>query len=154
VPINIRGLAPLLQVFDMPTAIHFYRDVLGFKVVSTSQPSRGDDVGFALLRFKGTEVMLNTAYDEGERPPQPDPARVAAHDDTCLYFGCEELDEAYQHLVAHGVKARPPKIAHYGMKQLYTKDPDGFNVCFQWPATQEAHDHWVADYGIAPKKIG
>jgi hypothetical protein len=27
-PINIRGLAPLLQVFDMPTSVHFYRDVL------------------------------------------------------------------------------------------------------------------------------
>jgi glyoxylase I family protein len=153
-PANIRGMVPLLQVFDMPTAIHFYRNVLGFKVMSTSQPSRGDDVGWALLSFKAIELMLNSAYDEGERPPQPDPARVVAHDDVCLYFGCEELDEAYQHLVAHGVHARPPKVAPYGMRQLYAKDPDGFNVCFQWPATQEMHDKWVADYGIAPKKIG
>ena len=32
-PIEVRGLAPLLQVYDMPTSIHFYRDLLGFELV-------------------------------------------------------------------------------------------------------------------------
>ena len=36
--IEIRGMAPLLQVFDMPTSIAFYRDVLGFQVKTTSNP--------------------------------------------------------------------------------------------------------------------
>ena len=39
--IEIRGMAPLLQVFDMPTSIAFYRDVLRFEVVTTSKP-RGE----------------------------------------------------------------------------------------------------------------
>ena len=30
--IEIRGMAPLFQVFDMPTSVAFYRDVLGFEV--------------------------------------------------------------------------------------------------------------------------
>jgi len=132
--VDIRGMAPLLFVFDMPTAIHFYRDALGFKVNTTSQPSRGDDVGWALLSFNGVEVMLNTAYDEGERPAAPDPARIAAHGDTCLYFGCQDLDGAYQHLRAHGLDVKEPKVAPYGMKQLYAADPDGYGICFQWPA--------------------
>lgn len=34
--LDIHGIAPLLQVFDMPTSIHFYRDVLGFEIVQTS----------------------------------------------------------------------------------------------------------------------
>ena len=34
----IRGLASLLQVFDMPRSIHFYRDLLGFEVLRTSRP--------------------------------------------------------------------------------------------------------------------
>ena len=29
---DIHGVAPLLQVFDMPTSIRFYRDVLGLTV--------------------------------------------------------------------------------------------------------------------------
>ncbi len=148
-PVDIRGLAPLLQVFDMPTSIHFYRDVVGFEV--TARSGATDDCGWASLRFKGVEIMLNTAYDAGERPLEPDPARVAGHDDTCLFFGCEDLDGTYQHLLAHGLKVKPPRVAPYGMRQLSVKDPDGFGLCFQWPATQEMYDSWVAAYGVEPK---
>jgi glyoxylase I family protein len=132
--IAVRGLCPLLQVFDMPTALRFYRDVLGFVEVETS--GQGDDVGWAWLRHGEAAVMLNTAYDEGERPPAPDPARVAAHADTSLFLGCEDLEAAYAHLVAHGVKADPPKVAPYGVKQLYATDPDGYRLCLQWPARE------------------
>jgi len=132
--IEIRGLAPLFQVFDMPTSIAFYRDVLGFEVVGTSNPG-GDRFDWALLRLNGVELMLNTAYEDHERPPAPDPARIAAHNDAAIYFGCPDVDAAYAHLCAHGVKVKEPKIAPYGMKQLYVTDPDGYNLCFQWAAT-------------------
>lgn len=132
--IAIRGLCPLIQVFDMPTSLRFYRDVLGFAEVQKS--GQGDDVGWAWLRHGDAEVMLNTAYDVGERPSMPDTARVAAHADTILFVGCQDLDAAYAHLRAHGVRAEPPKVAPYGMKQLYASDPDGFGVCFQWPVDQ------------------
>jgi glyoxylase I family protein len=131
----LRGLCPLLQVFDMPTALRFYRDVLGFAEVEKS--GQGDDVDWAWLRHGEAAVMLNTAYESDKRPPTRDPARVAAHADTCLFFGCEDLEGAHAHLVSHGVKADPPKVAPYGMKQLYATDPDGYGLCLQWPA-QEA----------------
>ena len=79
--IEIKGMAPLLQVFDMPASIVFYRDVLGFQVVATSQPGE-ERFGWALLRLHGVELMLNTAYEDDSRPAEPDPARIAAHDDT------------------------------------------------------------------------
>ena len=131
--IEIRGMAPLLQVFDMPTSIKFYRDALGFEVVTISTP-RGGHFDWALLRLNGVELMLNTAYEEDARPPAPDQARFAAHEDTCLYFGCPEVDAAYAYLRARGVAAKEPKVAPYGMKQLYLSDPDGYSICFQWPA--------------------
>jgi glyoxylase I family protein len=131
--LEIRGMAPLLQVFDMPTSIAFYRDVLGFEVVTTSKPG-AQHFDWALLRLNGMELMLNTAYEEDSRPPEPDRARVAAHDDTAIYFGCPDVDAAYAHFRARGVTAKQPKVAHYGMKQLYVSDPDGYNLCFQWPA--------------------
>jgi glyoxylase I family protein len=130
--IVVRGLCPLLQVFDMPASIAFYRDVLGFGVVETSRP--GPRFDWAWLRRDGAELMLNTAYEEDQRPPAPDPARVAAHDDTALYFGCPDVDAAYEHLRAHGIAVHEPKVAPYGMKQLYLHDPDGYTLCFQWPA--------------------
>lgn len=131
--IEIRGLAPLLQVFDMPTSIKFYRDVLGFEVVTTSTP-RGEHFDWALLRLNGSELMLNTAYEQDERPPAPDPARTAAHEDASIYFGCPDVDAAYAHIRARGVSVKEPKVAFYGMKQLYLRDPDGYTLCFQWSA--------------------
>jgi catechol 2,3-dioxygenase-like lactoylglutathione lyase family enzyme len=129
--IEIRGMALLLQVFDMPASIAFYLDALGFEVVTTSKPM-GEHFDWALLRLNDVELMLNTAYEEDARPPAPDPARIAAHDDTCLYFGCPDVDVAYAFLRARGVAAKEPKVAPYGMKQLYISDPDGYSLCFQW----------------------
>ena len=78
--IDIRGGCPLLAVFDMPTSIAFYRDVLGFEVIR-------------------------------------------------------------------------PAIVDYGMKQLYVSDPDGFNLCFQWPATEENFARWEVRDGLDPRKV-
>jgi catechol 2,3-dioxygenase-like lactoylglutathione lyase family enzyme len=58
----------------MPTSIKFYRDVLGFEVVQTSQA--GNEFGWALLRLNNAELMLNTAYEDDARPPKADPARL------------------------------------------------------------------------------
>lgn len=132
--IEIRGMAPLLQVFDMPMSVAFYRDVLGFEVVATSKP--GPVFDWALLRLHGVELMLNTAYESDQRPPGPGPARFAAHDDTCLYFSAPDVDAMYVHLRAKGLDVQPPKVAYYGMKQLYMHDPDGYGVCFQWAAAK------------------
>jgi glyoxylase I family protein len=154
--IELRGLCPLLQVFDMPTAVKFYCEILGFEIKGHS-PALSDQAGdfhFVWLDRKGTGLMLNTAYDEGERPAAPDPARVAAHGDTCIYFGWEDLDGLYADLCARGVKtAREPKVAPYGMKQLYLTDPDGYGLCFQWPVTQATYDAWVEAYGIEAKRV-
>ena len=94
-----RGLCPLIQVFDMPASLRFYRDILGFSEV------------------QGT----------------PDPSRVAGHGDIILFLGCGDLDGAHAHLAANGIRADPPKVAPYGMKQLYLNDPDGYGVCLQSP---------------------
>ena len=53
------GLTPLISVFDMPKSLAFYRDVLGFEVVSASPEvvTRGVDsrtgcgLGWELLRL-------------------------------------------------------------------------------------------------------
>ncbi|MFY9550328.1 MAG: VOC family protein [Thermoanaerobaculia bacterium] len=128
--LKVEGVCPLLIVFDMPRSIAFYRDVLGFEVVAAA----GDDCDWALLRLNDTELMLNTAYERDQRPPAPDPGRIAAHIDTALYFGCRDVDAAYAYLRGKGLNVQAPVIRDYGMKQLYLTDPDGYNLCFQWRA--------------------
>jgi catechol 2,3-dioxygenase-like lactoylglutathione lyase family enzyme len=135
--IPVDRLTPLLQVFDMPTAVAFYRDLLGFEVAASSNPRSPDDFDWCLLARDGVELMLNTAYEHDSRPPAPDPARVAAHKDTALFIACPDVDAAHAMLRAKGVTAGSPTIASYGMKQLYLRDPDGYEICLQWPATRE-----------------
>lgn len=127
------SLCPLLQVFAMPASLHFYRDMLGFTVEATSPVQAGDPpFDWAMLRKGDAVLMLNTAYERDERPAMPDPARVAAHEDICLYLGCPDVDGAYRLLSAQGLDLAPPVTAPYGMRQLTLKDPDGYAVCLQW----------------------
>jgi glyoxylase I family protein len=69
-------------------------------------------------------------------PPAPDPARISAHQDTCLYFGAPDVDAVYNLLRSKGMDLAPPKVAPYGMKQLYVRDPDGYHLCLQWTAKE------------------
>lgn len=129
--LKIGGLCPLLQVFDMPTSIGFYRDVLGFEVIGPVP--EGDECDWALLRLNESELMLNTAYEADARPPVADPARIAAHGDTALFFDCADVDAACAYLRSKGIDVSDPVVQDYGMKQLYLKDPDGYEICFQRP---------------------
>ncbi|AYB33142.1 VOC family protein [Chryseolinea soli] len=130
--IALQGMAPLFQVFDMPTAIKFYTEVIGFEVVSTSTP-QGEHFDWALLRRNEIEVMLNTGYEQDQRPSSPDLTRIAAHEDTSLYFGCPDVDAWYAFLLTKGIAVEKPIITGYGWKALYVKDPDGYLLCFHWP---------------------
>jgi glyoxylase I family protein len=129
--LEILGLCPLLSVFDMPTALRFYRDLLGFEVATSDRP--GDDCDWVWLKRIGMELMLNTAYDATRRPPRSDPARIAAHSDTQIYIGCPDPEAAYQYLRASGLDVKPPVVRDFGMRQLFIQDPDGYTLCFQWP---------------------
>ncbi len=135
--IEIQGVAPLLQVFDMPTSVHFYCDLLGFEIVNHSPCYAQGLFHWAMLHKNGVELMLNTAYDEGERPDLPDPARFASHGDIVFYFGCPNVEEAYRHLLENEIAVEPPKTVKYGgryeFKVFSIFDPDGYHLCFQWP---------------------
>jgi glyoxylase I family protein len=86
------------------------------------------------VRLNDVDLMLNTAYEDDERPSAPDPTRIRVHHDTALFFSCPDVDAAYRYLNERGLQMQPPSNAPYGMRQLYFTDPDGFNLCFQWPA--------------------
>jgi uncharacterized glyoxalase superfamily protein PhnB len=134
---QLTGLVPLIQVYDMPRAIGFYRDLLGFALVSASpeiDAPEGRYFHWALLRAGGAEIMLNTAFDAGERPAERDAARWSGHADVTLFIACADVDAAYAELLAKGVELEAPAIAPYGMKQLSLYDPDGYEICLQAPA--------------------
>ncbi len=130
--INIDSITPLVQVFNMRFALGFYRDILGFEVVSNS--GNGDDSSWVWLRLNGCDLMLNDQYEPGHELLSPPPERTRWHSDMCLYFGCRDLDAIYEYLLSKGIAIEPPFVTSYGMKQLYVSDPDNYHLCFQWSA--------------------
>ncbi len=133
---NVKGVCPLLGVYDMPTSVRFYRDMLGFEMVSHSPHLGGDDPDrfhWCWLRLGDAEIMLNSNYEfDEERPVAPEAYRPTDKS-VCLYFGCPDVDGAYEELRARGVDVSAPKIERYGMKNIGLRDPDGFALCFHWP---------------------
>ena len=128
--IEVRGICPLISVFNMPRSLAFYRDILGFQIVSDS--GNGDGSSWVWIRLDGADLMLNDQYEPGHVPDAAPPERQKWHHDTCLYFGADP-DAVYEYLNSRGIDLKPPKDAPYGMRQLYLNDPDGYNLCFQSP---------------------
>jgi glyoxylase I family protein len=125
------GLTPLIGVFDMTKALAFYRDMLGFTVVSASpevETAEGRFSHWMWLRFGEAEIMLNTLYDSNERPLHP-PENTSK--DVVFYIGCSDVESAYQELTKRGLQAERPKVAPYGLKLFSVKDPDGYTLVFQ-----------------------
>lgn len=132
------GMAPLLQVYDMPEALAFYQGVLGFEIVDASpvvDTPEGRFSHWMWLRLGPAHVMLNTAYDEGERPSARVETQQRWHNDVCLYFTCADVDAVHETLRSRIPDLKPPKDVPYGMRQLYLRDPDGYNLCFQTSIT-------------------
>ena len=136
--IDIRGMCPLLEVFDMPTSFRFYTEVLGFEVVEKSDP--GDRFDWVWLHWNDAHLMLNTQYEERNRPAEPDETRRIGHGDTGLFFNTPDVLAVYEHLRSSGVAVEAPVARDYGWTQVYSGDPDGYGLCFQWPTSDLADE--------------
>jgi len=93
-PIGIAGLGQIsIIAHDLPRATAFYRDVLGLPLLFTAGHMAFFDCG-------GVRLMLGPAS-----APELD------HPSSILYFRVPDVDGAYRHLVAMGVKIEaPPRL--------------------------------------------
>jgi glyoxylase I family protein len=130
-PFSPLGLTPLISVWDMPTSLAFYRDLLGFTVFFASpevDTAEGCFSHYMWLKFGAADIMLNTQYDSNERPTQP-PPKIPK--EAIFYIHCSDVDLAHRELSARGLKAKPPTLAGYGLKLFSVEDPDGYTIVFQ-----------------------
>jgi len=131
---NVSGVVALLSVVDMRKSLAWYRDVLGFEVVSKWEPE--GVLHWAMLRLGGAHLMLNSRFETMEEAASFKPA--AKLDDVTLYFSCKDADEAYRDLRAKGCATAEPETTFYGARQLFVRDPDGYQLCFQHAVPQAA----------------
>jgi catechol 2,3-dioxygenase-like lactoylglutathione lyase family enzyme len=81
-PIDMQDLCPLLAVYDMPTSLRFYCDLLGFEIHQSSDTEPDGHIDWVWLRRNDANLMLNTMFERSNRPPQLDPfasAPTATH---------------------------------------------------------------------------
>ena len=123
-PAVVRQLWPLLAVQDIDRAVAFYRDQLGFAVVGEAH-SQGK-LYWCRLERGGASIMLQHATHEDSAPHGRGRGVV-------FYFVCDDADAMYAELSSRGVQLKPPTVAHYGMKQIFVPEPDGYLVCFESP---------------------
>ena len=135
---SIRGVTTLLEVFDMPVSLAFYR-ALGCNVVAHWGETENEaEWDWVRLRLGGAELMLNTAHERDKRPTSQDAGRVKGHADTELFFACVDLDAVSESLRLNGITTPEPETTFYGTRRFCLRDPDGFLIWFQAPVSGDS----------------
>lgn len=115
-------MATEVIVRDLATYTAFYRDTFGLEVrESESTPDsvsfQMDNVSFFLLEARGAAQMISS---------QPLDLEFAGSPRVLLAAGVEDVDAAYQTLIAKGVRfLRPPTDQPWGLRTAYFADPEG-----------------------------
>ncbi len=108
---QVTGHATVLHVKDMPTALAYYRDKLGFTVTfSWEEPPR-----YICLRLGEASIHLNSYLS---------PAAPVV---VCIF--CKGVDALHEFLAARGANiTREITIHPYGMRDFIVTDPDGHQL--------------------------
>ena len=104
------------HVKSMDKAIAFYRDVLGFPLMSRDY----------VARFDADGVLF-------ELVPAHESDTIAGPGNARLSLGVKDIQAAIDYLASKGVKATPAKQEMGGMLSLF-HDPDGNELCL-WQST-------------------
>lgn len=110
----------MIYVRELAPALHFYADLLGFKVIEVYPQA------YARLRSpQGQTTLALHIIEPGKTMPPGDGIR--------LYFECRDLEKVCKSLEATGTRfTRPLKVMPWGWKHAYLNDPDGHEVSLYW----------------------
>lgn len=114
----------MVYVGNVERALHFYRDLLGFKLIEHFQG--GESAVYARLRSPaGRTTIALHQFESGQAPHGGDAVR--------LYFEVKELDSLCKKLAAEGVEIpQMPKKMPWGWRHAYLRDPDGHELSLYW----------------------
>ena len=127
---EISGIAPFFIVKNVPTALLFYRDRLGFDI--TFQGPDSDDIFFGIVRRGAAMIMLK---DVGVEPMPNDTRNIKkgiARWDAYLYV--PDPDALAAEFSSRNVEFfQPLKDDDDGLRGFETKDADGYVLFFGRP---------------------
>jgi catechol 2,3-dioxygenase len=110
-----------LKVADLPRAIAFYRDALGFDLME----QMGNSAAFLSAGGYHHHIGLNTWESRGGSPPAP--GTTGLYHVAILYPSRLELARALKRLVDYGVPI--DGASDHGVSEaIYLRDPDGNGI--------------------------
>src|SRR5215203_239823 len=130
VPMKLSDVTPNLIVADMDRSASFYKDVLGFSIVTTV-PEASPFV-FAWMQRDGVNVFLNSLAGM-----EDDIAGLAARPiggTATMFFTVERdatgggIDEFFTQVSGRAEVVMPLKDQFYGMREFGVQDPDGYII--------------------------
>lgn len=112
---------------DFDKSLHFYRDVLGWKVVS-SWGEIGEERGAVLKSEGGFSVVIAEQHDS-----QDNAAKGKSEHKPTVHLNTENVDERFKQLSNGGQVVVKPENTHWGTRWFVVKDPDGNLLAFNSP---------------------
>jgi len=134
---KVNKLTPNFEVKDIRETVQFYKSVLGFSLVMAVPEAQdgieqsfvdGKDYVYALVSKDKVEMMFQRTdsfkKDIEIAKDLPFGASVS------FYMEIDGLDSFYNGIKNKVKEITEPKLAWYGMKEFYTKDPNGYILGF------------------------
>ena len=127
---EISGIAPFFIVDDVPTALAFYRDRLGFDV--TFQGPEADDIFFGVVQRGAAMIMFKAVGVKPVPNYTRDVRKGIARWDAYLYV--PNPDALVAEFLSRGVElSEPLEDTADGLRGFELKDADGYVLFFGRP---------------------
>jgi len=111
---------PLVQVRDMAHSLAFYRDALGFELVSCWPEGNDEPPGWAALAAGAARMMLRQGHPR--RAVDHGPGRAGT---VIMNFYVDGVDALHKSLVEAGHRCGEVHALFYGAREFDLLDPDG-----------------------------
>jgi len=130
---TVSGISPFFVVADVPAALSFYRDMLGFEI--TFRGPIPEDEFFGIVRRDGAMIMLKAlgAICDGKEvlvEPVPNYYRQPAFS-WDAYLEVPDLDALAAEFASRGVTfSSPIRDTDDGLRGFEVEDLDGYGLFF------------------------
>lgn len=121
------NMTPNLMVKSVDKAIAFYKDVLGFSVV-TSVPSKNNELQFAILSKDKLMLMVQERSNLIEEYPVLNTEQVQPS--ISLYVMVDNFDDLYDEIKDKYPLNTDLHTSFYGAKEFAITDTDGYVLTF------------------------
>jgi uncharacterized glyoxalase superfamily protein PhnB len=121
-----QSLTPNLVVSDIARSLTFYRDILGFSIVTTVPEA--EPFVFVWLQRGDVQVFLNAQHAAADEYPEL--AATVAGGSWTMFIVTDAVDELHRALNGKVRVVMPLETKFYGMREFAITDPDGFVITF------------------------